>query len=292
MLSTKNCLLATAIVIALCTCALAQPSLPNAARGPRPATIPRPDTAQQLREIASELKQLREQHAQTAQLLADQQVARDRALVEPPLWTDKWLVGIGFGGVLLTFCTFIALVLQVRANVAAAEATRLSADAAKDSADVAKRTLILTQRARLHVLLVSKDGKDVNPTFTVEVVNHGRLPARVSGWSIGVMDEEFADIPDGSLPQHMASGAIVAPNGGRGRLDAMVDFKLPQDEWKQVINGIRPLTVWGTISYDTGFSEVAGELGFGFEYDVAMNHEGSYWKRFTPTSAPNYNYSN
>jgi hypothetical protein len=173
-----------------------------------------------------------------------------------------------------------------------AVAATASAEAAQRGVKIAEQTLVLSQRALLHVVSVSKDGGDVNPTFTIEVVNNGRMSAYVRGWSIAVVDEEFPAIPDETKPQHMEGGNIVPPNGGTVRLDAIVDMSLPQNEWKQVRAGIRPLAVWGIIDYSTGFPDVPGELKFGFEHDSAMTHIGTYWRRFRPTSAPGYNFSN
>jgi hypothetical protein len=170
------------------------------------------------------------------------------------------------------------------------EIGRTNAEAAALSANVAKQTLVISHRAFLHVAHIEiTPWGSANPEIAVRLKNTGRLAATITGWAATV---QLGAMPAVRNPFELTlygNAGPVAPEDV-ATLKAPLETTWGPDEWKALITGKMRFNPWGVIHYETGFPDVPGETGFGYEYDLAHPSQSNA-EKFAATDARGYNYA-
>jgi hypothetical protein len=170
-----------------------------------------------------------------------------------------------------------------------ANAMKESADAAKTSAQVAQQALVISHRAQLHIIKFAIEWGQPNPRVYVVLNNSGRLPALIHGWAADYVPGPLPTVRNMATLVHHGNAGPVGP-GEDATLEATIPLSWTNKEWTELRHGIRRMNIWGVVNYHTGFVDVPGETGFGFDYIPSATHP-SYGERFAATDASGYNYS-
>jgi hypothetical protein len=91
------------------------------------------------------------------------------------------------------------------------------------------------------------------------------LGATITGWAGNCFTVPLPSVPEREGLVHHGNAGPVAPNEGSVLLQAPIDAGWTPDDWDAFSVGAKPMNLWGIVDYDTGFPEVKGETGFGFE---------------------------
>jgi len=171
--------------------------------------------------------------------------------------------------------------------------TQRTAAAAIESARVAEATLQITQRAQLAIIYFEfgPHKKTRVPTAVLQLHNSGRLHGTITGRTVSFIRGEPlpADPIDGPT-EWIHVSAVAAPGRAVQVLASFENVAFTQADWRSVVIGSLPLTVYGAIRYETGFPGVVGETGFAFTYDPdAVNVPEN--RRFSVANESGYNYS-
>lgn len=148
---------------------------------------------------------------------------------------------------------------------------------------------ITHNRAFLHLTQFAIEWGKPHPKIFVVLKNTGRLTAIVRGWAADAVLSNLPDIRNEANLVHYGNSGPVAPDASV-TLEAHIPLDWKHDDWRDLLQGKKTLSIWGVLNYETGFPDVAGETGFGFEYVCTAPHS-SYGERFAATDAPGYNYS-
>ena len=171
--------------------------------------------------------------------------------------------------------------------------TKRTAAAAIESARVAEATLQITQRAQLAVIYFEfgPHKKTRVPTAVLQLHNSGHLHGTITGRTVSFIRGEPlpADPIDGPA-EWIDVSAVAAPGRAVQIVASFEHVSLTQADWRSVVIGSLPLTVYGAIRYETGFPGVVGETGFAFTYDPDAVHVPEN-RRFSMANESGYNYS-
>jgi hypothetical protein len=188
---------------------------------------------------------------------------------------------------------FIAMARQEQYLRDGLAETRRIAEAASKSANIAEATLQMTQRAQLAVIYFEFGPHNMarSPTAILQVHNSGRLPAGIVGRTVSfVRGEQLPTDPADSPTEWVETGAVAAPGRAVQIIAPFHNVSLSHADWRDIVTGSLPLSVYGAIRYETGFPGVYGETGFAFTYDPDVVNVPEN-RRFAIANESGYNYS-
>lgn len=180
---------------------------------------------------------------------------------------------------------------QAKLTDASLREMRRAADAAGQSAEVARDTLHLAYRAHLHLESWQIDNFRPNavPIVQLDVLNTGPTGAKLLAIHTAY---DYTDPPPPTPayrgPAQLKHGLVRPSSTAEIVLSFEFQGPLSEEAAQAIESGIRPLYIWGEITYEDIFGD-DHRTGFGIELRVTGDETRMWTSR--PIDRPGYNYA-